>query len=185
MALERVRTTTGLFLSGGAKLYRRTSPRTILPAMPPPLPKDRIHRTPAAAASNPRGRVLPRRALPISGDVPAELRARARNDSVLFDARHCQWRAATSYREQSGRFPYIDPIPQYTPHTGFGPHETHCAGAHYAWITGKPETTPQPSLRYLPILFSSTQARAARRIGARFTAAVSHAVFQKPKTGIR
>src|ERR1035438_8401211 len=125
MALERVRTTTGLFLSGGAKLYRRTSPRTILPAMPPPLPKDRIHRAPAAAASNHRGRALPRRALPISEDVPAAPRARARNDFVSFGARLGQWRAAASYREQSGRFPYVDPIPQYTPHTGIGSHETH------------------------------------------------------------
>src|ERR1039458_9994687 len=90
--------------------------------MPPPLPKDGIHRASVAVASNPRGRFLPRRVLPISGGDPAALRARARNDSVSFGARLGRWLAAVPYREQSGRFPYVDPIPQYTPHIGLGRH---------------------------------------------------------------
>ena len=43
IALLRVNTTTGRFLSGAAKLYSRTSPRAIRPATPPPLPTHETH----------------------------------------------------------------------------------------------------------------------------------------------
>jgi hypothetical protein len=45
MALSRVNTTTGLFLSGRANRYSRTSPRATLAAMLPPPPKRPVHRS--------------------------------------------------------------------------------------------------------------------------------------------
>jgi hypothetical protein len=52
-------------------------------------------------------------------------------------------------------------------------------------LTGKPKTAPLSSLRYLRIVFASKLVRAASSAGARLMAAASHAVLQKPKTGMR
>src|SRR6266480_1405972 len=114
MALSRVSTTAGLFLCG-ANWYRRISPRAILPATLPPLPKAVIHGVRAAVSRNPRGRVLPWREPPASEGAPARRRAPAPNDSVSSGAPHDRWRLKASYREQSGQSPYVDLTPQDTP----------------------------------------------------------------------
>src|SRR3974377_1320844 len=114
MELSRVSTTTVLFLFGGAKLYRRTSPRAILPATPPPLPIDAIHPWLAAASNNLRGHALPGRAPLVSGGVPAMRRAPMRNGSVSSGVQRGRWPARAFRRARSGRLPYVDSIRQYT-----------------------------------------------------------------------
>ena len=71
-------------------------------------------------------------------------------------------------------------MPSALIHTVFGSLESISGG-----ITGKPQTAPLSSLRYLRMVFTARLARAASRAGARLIAAASHAVLQKPKTGMR
>jgi hypothetical protein len=114
MALSRVSTTAGLFLSGGANWYRRTSPRAILAATLPALPKAVTPDAVAAASCSLRGRVLPLPESPVSGGAPARRRVPMLNDFVWSGVPRDRWLPKASYREQSGRFPYVDSVPQST-----------------------------------------------------------------------
>ena len=138
--------------------------------MPPLFPTDAIHRASAVASHSPRGRVLPGSAPLIYADVPAMLRGQTRNDSVLSGVPPRPWNEAASYREQSERFPYVEPAPQYTPHTAqrnSGPPPRHPgsgAKTQFAIEHGPiPTPTPVPNdLSLDPAAFSRTDSESGR-----------------------
>ena len=120
IALLRVRTTTGRFLSGGANSYSRTSPRAIRlgairAAIPPLLPNRVLHRLQVVAWNNRDGPVLPwPEALDFAG-VRARHREPAQTGSFSSAGRLGQQRAGASCRGQFVRFPPTQYIPQYSP----------------------------------------------------------------------
>jgi hypothetical protein len=114
-ALSRVSTTTGLVLSGGGKPQRRISPRAILLAIQPRLPRGALRQATAAISNILRGRALPMRVPPVYGGAPSTPRGRVQIDSASSSARLYLWLEAASYQEQPGSFPYVDSAPQYTP----------------------------------------------------------------------
>src|SRR5713101_8042536 len=121
MALLRVSTRAGRFLSGAANWYSRTSPRAIwpraiLPATWPPTPKPVLPRRLATVASSPGGRALPWLAVPTGGDVPAGRRAPRRNGFAWCASRLGRRRVTAFYPARFEQFPYVDSIPQYNPH---------------------------------------------------------------------
>lgn len=89
--------------------------RPIPPPMMPALPMTVIRRVAAVASNAPFGHALPTTESRFFADVRAARRAPARNNSVWFGVRLCQWPARVSYREQSGLFPYVGLAPQYAP----------------------------------------------------------------------
>jgi hypothetical protein len=100
MALSRVSTTTGLFLSGGANWYSRISPRAILSATQPRIPKEPTRRAPPAARNTPPDHVLPGTEWSIAGGVHGERPAPALNDCVLSGGPRGPLPATVSYRER-------------------------------------------------------------------------------------
>src|SRR5713101_1419794 len=121
MALLRVSTRAGRFLSGAANWYSRTSPRAIwpraiLPATWPPIPNPALPRRLAAAASSPGGRALHWLAVPTGGDVPAGRRAPKRNGFAWCASRLGRRRVTASCPARFERFAYVESIPQYTQH---------------------------------------------------------------------
>src|SRR3954468_16318542 len=115
MALPRVSTSTGLFLSGGANWYNRISPRLIPAAIRPLLPRRGFLRECAAFANSPGGRVLPYLALPIVGGVLGARLAPRRSGSFSSALRPDRQLARGAYRERSELFAYVDYTPQYIP----------------------------------------------------------------------
>src|SRR5712692_7531412 len=124
MALLRVSTRAGRFLSGAANWYSRTSPRAIwpraiLPATWPPTPNPALPRRLAKVASRPGGRALHWLAVPTRGDVPAARRAPEPTGFAWYASRLGRRRVTAFYPARFERFPYGEPSPQYTPHTGY------------------------------------------------------------------
>jgi hypothetical protein len=117
MALSRVSTTTGLFLSGAANAYSRISPRAIPPAKLPPLPNHLIRCSPEPASNSLGGLVPPLRKPLISADALAARPAPGPIDSVWSAAQPDRWPLEAPYREQSEPFAYVSPYPHHTPHS--------------------------------------------------------------------
>ncbi len=90
--------------------------------MPPPLPKQAIHRAWAAALSNPDGRAPPSLELPIAGDAPAAHLVPEPSDSDSAAVRPCRRPVRDFCQEPLEWFPFCIPqsIPQYTPHPELG-----------------------------------------------------------------
>jgi hypothetical protein len=115
MALSRVSTRTGLFLSGGANWYRRISPRAILSAMQPRTPKEPPRHALQAAGNNPPDHALPGTEWIIAGDVHAERPAPMPNGCVSSGRPRGPLPATAFYRERSGWFPCVESNPQFSP----------------------------------------------------------------------
>src|SRR6266851_8952192 len=92
------------------------SPRAILSAMPPPLPRPAICRGLVVVSNSPRDPDLLTLVSPIAGGALEERLESMPSDSVWCVARRDWSPAVVSCRAQPGWSPYVDSIPQYSPH---------------------------------------------------------------------
>lgn len=87
------------------------------PATPPPIPNQRVHRSLEGRSGTLSGRGLPAPEPPVAAGAHGERRESRRTDSGARGARPGPSPAAVSNRGQPGLFPYVESIPQYTPHS--------------------------------------------------------------------